>query len=123
MSLLATVQAGVETAFSAAGDLIASVTWQKTTPGAYTASTGSQAVTVASRTVRAVVDEWGSGEREKNGLSDKAVKLFIPEADFALGTAIEPEQDDRFVFGGITYTAKRAKWEGVKVLWEVWGDV
>jgi hypothetical protein len=123
MSLLATVAASVETAFAAAGDLIASITWRKTTPGAYTPSTGSQAVTVATRVVRAVVDEFEKGEREKGGLSDKAVKLFIPDADFAIAPAIEPEEEDQIVFGGITYTVKQASWKGAKVLWEVWADV
>jgi hypothetical protein len=120
MSLNALTAQAVETAFTVAGDAVAAVVWRKIESGDYDVENGVQGGREKTQAVRAVVGEFSAAEIAKAGLSAKAVRLYIPAVDFKQG---DPVHDDKFTHDGILFTAKRAVWEGVKVLWEIWGDV
>lgn len=120
MSLTAITAESVEIAFAAAGDAVAAVSWSKATSGDYDVSTGQQGSSEIVQPVRAIVGKFSAAEIEKAGLSARAVRLYIPAVDFIKA---DPAHDDKFTHDGIVYTAKRSSWEGVKVLWDVWGDV
>lgn len=120
MSLLATVMDAVEIAFAAAGDLVQSSTWRKTTFGAYDPAAGTRAVVDADITVRAIEDEIKQSDYGRLELSAKAVKLVIPAVDFTSG---DPANEEKLIHRGITYTAKDCSFAGTKAVWEIHADV
>jgi hypothetical protein len=120
MGLSATVTKAVAAAFSAAGDLVASVTWRKRTFGAYDPATGVQATTNSDTTVSAIVSKVTKAEADRVDVSDRAIKLVIKGA--SLG-AVVPAKDDLVIHGGVTYTVKEAAWAGTTDVWMIIADV
>lgn len=122
MSLVATTRAAVETAFAAAGDLIASVTWTRETIGAYDPATGTETVTTATRTVRAIEDKVDAMTATRLALTANAVRLFIPAVDFEAAPAIDPIITDKLTHRGTVYTVRSAGFQGTKAIFEVYAD-
>lgn len=120
MSLNALVTGAVETALSAAGDLVVGVTWRRQTLGAYNPANGQRAVTNVDVAVRAIEDKITAGEQARLELSARAVKLWIPAADF---TGADPSHSDKLIHRGTTYTIKSATFQGTKALWEIHADI
>jgi len=122
MSLVAVTRDAVETAFAAAGDLIASVTYTRQTIGAYDPATGTEAVTTATRTVRAIEDKVDAMQATRLALTANAVRLFVPAADFEASPAIEPQITDKLTHRGTVYTVRSAGFQGTKALFEIYAD-
>lgn len=123
MSLVATTRAAVETAFAAAGDLIASITYTRETIGAYDPATGTESVTTATRTVRAIEDKVDAMTATRLALTANAVRLFIPAVDFEIpAPVIEPIITDKLTHRGTVYTVRSASFHGTKALFEVFAD-
>jgi hypothetical protein len=125
MSLSVQARSAVEAAFAAAGDAIATVTWNRPSVGAYDAATGTRAVTETSLSVRAVEDKVQTTQATRLDLSDRAVRLWIPAVDFeGKGlTTEEPLVTDTFIHRAVTYRTRDRAFEGVKAIWEIHGDV
>jgi hypothetical protein len=123
MSLTATVEDAVEQAFAAAGDLVVEGTWQRRTQGAYDPRLGVRAETVATRQVRIIKQSVSVDDVKSFELSEHALRLYIPGRDFAASPAISPQRDDVVVLGGVTYTAKAAKFEVTEALWLIHADL
>jgi hypothetical protein len=123
MSLAATVEDAVEQAFAAVGDLVKVGQWQRRTLGAYDATLGARAETVATRDVRILPESVSVDDVKTLELSEHALRLYIPGRDFVADPAIEPKRDDRIVLDGLTYTAKAAKFEVTRALWLIHADL
>jgi hypothetical protein len=126
MSLQATTRAAVESAFAAAGDLIASVTWRRITTGVYDPATGSQTSGFSTRTVRAIEDKVSTATATRLELSASAIRLWIPAGDFEAAPAInpaEPAKGDQLQHRGKTFTIRETTYQGANALWEVHADV
>lgn len=124
MSMLATARAGVEAAFAAAGDLIASVTWERLTVGAYDTTSGSQTTSFSTVTVRAIEDKVSYTTATRLKLSASAIRIWVPAVDFeGVPVSFEPAIKDRLTHRGKVYTVSECQFEGAKALWEVHADV
>lgn len=123
MSMKALTRSAVEVAFAAAGDLIASVAWQRPTSTGYNPASGKVSQKTAARSVRAVEDKVTLQTKEKLELSAHAVRLWIPIVDFEKTPAIKPDITDQFIHRGILYRVRDVAFQGTDALAEVHGDI
>lgn len=80
MGLEATIQAGIEQAFTAVGDLVAEVWLTRQTTGAYDSSTGDITTVEATYKFEAVIDEVmedGGGERATGGSEVESIDAKV----------------------------------------------
>lgn len=123
MTLAETVNEAVETAFAAAGDLVVESTWTRSTLGAYDPATGTRTKTDATRTVRCIEDKVSESTATRLELKSTAIRVWIPNADFATAPAIDPAKGDKLTHRGTVYSVAAASFSGAKSLWEIHADI
>lgn len=108
MSLIATLQAGIETAFSAASELVVVGTYVvKGGDPVYDPVTDTQSGgEVQVPNVRMLASTVSVEEREASSIAVSDVAILIPYVDLP---GVTPAEADHFVMAGVTYNVVAAK--------------
>lgn len=119
MSLLAQVAAGVETAFTAAGDLVSSAQYVvRSGASTYDPVTDTHSTPTTTYTVRALRSSFTEQEREASPVTVEDVKILVPASDLD-GT--KPRETDYFQLDGLQYNVLAARGIPGNSLWIITG--
>lgn len=117
MSLLAQVAAGVETAFTAAGDLVSSAVYVvRAGTSNYDPVTDTYTAQTTVYTVRALRSSFTEQEREASPVTVEDVKVLIPAVDLQ---GVKPRETDYFTLDGLDYNVLGVKGIPGNSLWIV----